>query len=61
MSECCSGGSTSSVAMCPQCSISGKNTSMKTISHQVKFPDILDIETDNYYYGYVTVKCGILK
>ena len=50
MSECCSGGSTSSVAMCPQCSISGKNTSMKTISHQVKFPDILDIETDNYYY-----------
>jgi len=23
---------------------------MKTIFHQVQFPDILDIKTDNYYY-----------
>ena len=23
---------------------------MKTIFHQVKFPDILDIDTDSYYY-----------
>ena len=50
MSNCCSGGSISSVLVCPQCGISCKNISMKTIFHQVRFPEILDIETDSYYY-----------
>jgi len=50
MSCCCSEGSSDSVVICPQCGISSKNISMKTIFHQVKFPDVLDIETDNYYY-----------
>ena len=50
MSDCCSGGSPSSVYECPQCGISCKNISMKTIFHQVKFPDVLDIETDSYYF-----------
>ncbi|NOQ16624.1 MAG: hypothetical protein GQ581_06155 [Methyloprofundus sp.] len=50
MSSCCSGSTTSSALACPQCGISSKNTSMKTIFHQVKFPDVLALETDRYYY-----------
>ncbi|GAW86111.1 conserved hypothetical protein [Bathymodiolus platifrons methanotrophic gill symbiont] len=50
MSSCSSGGSTSFALVCPQCGISCKNISMKTIFHQVRFPEILDIETGSYYY-----------
>ncbi len=50
MSSCCSSGSSPFVQACPQCGVSRKNTSMKTIFHQVKFPDILDIEADSYYF-----------
>ncbi len=50
MSSCCSSSSASSVRACPQCWKSCKNISMKTIFHQVKFPDILDVETDSYYF-----------
>ncbi len=50
MSSCCSSNSPSSVQACPQCDISSKNISMKTIFHHVKFPDILDVKTGSYYY-----------
>ena len=50
MSSCCSGSSNSSVQACPQCSELNKKVTMKTIFHQVKFPDILEVETNNYYY-----------
>jgi len=50
MSSCCSGDSISTVLACPQCGISSKSIRMKTIYHQVKFPDVLDVETGNYYY-----------
>ena len=50
MSSCCSSNSPSAVQACPQCGISSKNISMKTIFHHVKFPDILDVKTGSYYY-----------
>ena len=50
MSCCCSGDLPPATLECPQCGISCKNISMKTIFHQVKFPDILDIDNDSYYY-----------
>ena len=50
MSSCCSGSSNSSALECPNCGISCKNIGMKTLFHQVRFPDILGIETGNYYY-----------
>ncbi len=49
MSSCCSGEPSSSVQNCPQCDISCKNISMKTILHHVRFPEILKIEEDHYY------------
>lgn len=50
MSSCCSSNSPSYVQACPQCRISSKDISMKTIFHHVKFPDILDVKTSSYYY-----------
>lgn len=50
MSCCCSTDSSPTALECPQCGISCKNISMKTIFHQVKFPDILNIDNDNYFY-----------
>ena len=50
MSSCCSDCSTPSVLACPQCGVAGKNVSMKTMFHQVRFPDVLLLETDSYYY-----------
>ena len=50
MSSCCSSSSIMATLVCPQCGIASKNISMKTIFHQVKFPDGLDVETDSYYY-----------
>ncbi|MFW5443361.1 MAG: putative iron-sulfur cluster-binding metallochaperone [Methylococcaceae bacterium] len=48
--SCCSGDSALAVLECPQCGISCKKISMKTVFHQVKFPDILDVDIANYYY-----------
>ena len=50
MSSCCSSGSPTTSQACPQCGKSCKNISMKTVFQQVKFPDILDVTTDIYYY-----------
>jgi len=50
MSSCCSSGTSSSVLDCPKCSISSKNISMKTIFHQVRFPEILEIKEGKYHY-----------
>lgn len=50
MSSCCTSALPSSIQICSQCGKSCKNISMKTILHHVKFPDILDIETDSYYF-----------
>ena len=50
MSSCCSGGSSSSAQTCPQCGISGKSISMKTVFHQVKFPEVLSIETGSFFH-----------
>jgi hypothetical protein len=50
MSSCCSGGASSSVQACPQCGTSSKSISMKTIFHQVKFPEILSVETGSYFH-----------
>lgn len=50
MSNCCSSNSPPSAQACPQCGLSSKNISMKTIFHHVKFPDILDVKTGSYYY-----------
>lgn len=50
MSCCSSSDSTVAVLECPQCGISCKHVSMKTIFHQVKFPEILDVDHDNYHY-----------
>jgi hypothetical protein len=49
MSNCCSGGVSSS-QVCPQCGASCKSISMKTIFHQVKFPEILSVETGSYFH-----------
>ena len=50
MSSCCSSGSSSSVRDCPQCGVSCKNISMKTIFHQIRFPEILEVSEGNYHY-----------
>lgn len=50
MSNCCSADSHPVAFECPQCGKPCKNVSMKTIFHQVKFPDILDIDNDSYYF-----------
>lgn len=50
MSSCCSSTLSPSTLTCPQCGSSSKKVSMKTIFHQVKFPDLLDVEIDHYYF-----------
>jgi hypothetical protein len=50
MSSCCSGGASSSAQACPQCGTSSKSISMKTIFHQVKFPEISSVETGSYFH-----------
>lgn len=50
MSSCCSKNIPETIQKCPQCTDSSRKTSMKTIFHQVQFPDILNISIDNYYF-----------
>lgn len=50
MSCCCSNNSSPAALECPLCGMWCKKISMKTIFHQVKFPDILDIDNDSYFY-----------
>ena len=50
MSDCCASNSTKSVAQCPQCGTVCKRVEMRTLYHQVKFPENQAITSDNYYF-----------
>ena len=38
------------VALCPKCGLSCKAVAMRTLYHQVKFPENLKIVQDHYYF-----------
>lgn len=51
MSECCSNTPSKITEQdCPQCGISCKSVSIKTLYHQVKFPNNQSINSGGYYY-----------
>ena len=50
MSSCCSSSASSSKQACPQCGTLSKSISMKTLFHQLKFPEVLNVETGSYFY-----------
>lgn len=49
MSSCCSSHSTSE-QVCPACGVSCQSVNMKTLFHQVKYPEVLNIKAGHYYY-----------
>ena len=51
MPDCCSGTPSKSITQaCPQCSAACKSVKMRTLYHQVRFPENQDIPSDTYYF-----------
>jgi len=50
MSSCCSNQGCSSTKTCPECAAISKTVELKTVLHQLKFPDVLNLVEDNYYF-----------
>ena len=50
MSDCCASNSSKSAAQCPQCGTACKRVEMRTLYHQVRFPENQGITSDNYYF-----------
>ncbi|MEQ1486331.1 hypothetical protein [Methyloglobulus sp.] len=50
MSNCCSGSRTLSNQSCPQCGKTSKSVEIRTLYHQVKFPENQGIISDSYYF-----------
>ena len=51
MSECCSNSPSKITEQdCPQCGISCKSVGIKTLYHQVRFPENQAINSDRYYF-----------
>jgi Zinc binding domain len=51
MSDCCSGSHLKPATQaCPQCDIACKNVEMRTLYHQVRFPENQQIIADTYYF-----------
>lgn len=51
MSNCCSNRSSQSgMQNCPQCGQSCKSVAMRTLYHQVRFPENHSIALDSYYF-----------
>lgn len=51
MSNCCSGSSQKAATQaCPQCGATSKNVEMRTLYHQIRFPENQGITPDTYYF-----------
>jgi hypothetical protein len=50
MSSCCSSNTKSSAKACPQCTAEGKSIPFSSVLHQVKFPDVLSVAKDDYFF-----------
>jgi hypothetical protein len=50
MSDCCSNTFPETKQTCPECGFTCKSVGMKTLYHQVKFPENQSLITDNYYF-----------
>jgi Zinc binding domain len=51
MSDCCaSNPPKATTQICPQCGTTCKNVELRTLYHQVRFPENQGIISDNYYY-----------
>jgi hypothetical protein len=51
MLNCCSSSSSKITAQaCPQCGATCKSVEMRTLYHQVRFPENQEITTDTYYF-----------
>jgi hypothetical protein len=50
MKNCCSKQNCSATKGCPQCGKISKSVELQTVVHQVKFPDVLSIVEDDYYF-----------
>jgi len=50
MGDCCSGNTCSSSKSCPKCHKQAKSVALQTIFHQLKFPDVLNVEEGEYYF-----------
>ncbi len=50
MSSCCSSNTKSSTKTCPQCGVEGKSIPFSSVLHQVKFPDVLSVAKDDYFF-----------
>ena len=50
MTNCCSNQTSPSTKNCPECGKTSKSVEMKTVLHHVKFPDVMSIEENDYYF-----------
>ncbi|MFA6053003.1 MAG: hypothetical protein WC762_10480 [Methylobacter sp.] len=50
MSNCCSGSSPAATLACPQCGTTCKSVEMRTLYHQIRFPENQGIAPDTYYF-----------
>jgi hypothetical protein len=51
MSHCCSGSNTKPATQaCPQCDTACKSVEMRTLYHQVRFPENQGVPSDAYYF-----------
>ncbi len=50
MSNCCSNHSKTNTAMCPSCGLSGKRVELKTLYHQIRFPENSELSSGTYFF-----------
>lgn len=50
MSDCCAKTSLKALQACPQCHTDCKNVSVRTLYHQVRFPENQQLVADSYYF-----------
>lgn len=50
MSDCCSNPNSKILFTCPECHTDCKNVSMRTLYHQIRFPENQELAIGSYYY-----------
>ena len=50
MSDCCASTPKTDAQACPQCGAACKSVRMRTLYHQVRYPENLTIADDSYYF-----------
>lgn len=50
MHDCCKNITTQLASLCPECNSEGMSVKIRTLFHQIRFPDNQEISQDNYFY-----------